>query len=164
MTDTHESTQAVGARLDCQVRPQPPAGTSECCTCGFRWRTGQHGGHSCAQQLREELDVTDKLLATRDALLRTVPECEHHGDQCVPHAMAWVRNSIRVREALAELVALKDLKDRIESADLATYGMADAEAAQALAEEYQRRKPKAWDAARAVLLGPNVAIKREPTA
>lgn len=78
---------------------------SECCTCGYRWRTGQHGGHSCAQQLREELDVTDKLLATRDALLRSIPECEHHGAQCVPHAMAWVRNSIRLRELLPRLIA-----------------------------------------------------------
>ena len=144
--------------LERRVRPQQPDGTSECCTCGYRWRTGQHGGHSCARQLREELDVTDKLLATRDALLRTIPACEAHGDQCVPHAEAWVRNSIQVREALAELVALKDLKDRIALADLATYGVADAEAAQALADDYQRRTPKAWEAARAVLLGPNVEL------
>lgn len=49
----------------------------------------------------------------------------------------------RAEDALCELVALKDLKGRIKSADLCTYGVADAEAAQALADEYQQRKPKA---------------------
>ena len=103
--------------VDQPVRPRLPAGVRECCTCGFRWRTGQHGGHSCAQQLREEMDVTDKLLATRDALLRSIPECEHHGDQCVPHAEAWVRNSIRIREGAAAVIAAFDGDDQLARVD-----------------------------------------------
>lgn len=112
-----ESTPAVAVPVEPTVRPQPPAGTSECCTCGYRWRTGQHGGHSCAQQLREELDVTDKLLATRDALLRSIPECEHHGDQCVPHATAWVQNSIRIRACAAAVLAAFDGDDQLARVD-----------------------------------------------
>lgn len=54
-------------------------------------------------------------------------------------------------EALKELVDLKALKDRIESADLCTYGVADAEAAQNMADEYQRRKLLAWESARDAL-------------
>ena len=100
------TTNLAGASpVDQPVRPQPPVGVSECCTCGYRCHTGQHGGHSCAQQLREELDVTDKLLAARDALLRSIPACAAHGDQCVPHAMEWVRDSIRLRELLPRLIA-----------------------------------------------------------
>jgi hypothetical protein len=69
----------------------------------------------------------------------------------------------RAEDALRELVALKDIKDecvrvrqrrpcsvtRIFPQDLL-----DAEA------DYKQRKPKAWDAARAVLLGPNVRGNR----
>lgn len=58
---------------------------------------GQHGDHSCIQRLREELDVTDNLLAERTRLLQIIPACDAHGDQCVPHAMEWVRDSILLR-------------------------------------------------------------------
>lgn len=53
--------------------------------------------------------------------------------------------------ALSELVELKDLKDRIDTADLCTYDFDDAEAAQSLDDDYSRRKPLAWDAARAAI-------------
>lgn len=26
-----------------------------CCTCGYEWRHGQHGGHSCAENLKKEI-------------------------------------------------------------------------------------------------------------
>ena len=56
-----------------------------------------------AAQLREELDVAGKLLAERTRLLQSIPGCEHHGDQCVPHAMAWVQDSIQARAEIAAL-------------------------------------------------------------
>ena len=93
MTD---DSGAVAAPVEQPVRP--PAGWSECCTCHFRWRTGQHGGHSCVQQLREELDVTDKLLADRERVLRAIPGCPEHGEGCVPHALEWIE---RAKAALA---------------------------------------------------------------
>ncbi|MFN3771593.1 MAG: hypothetical protein ACK4TD_24795 [Ectopseudomonas guguanensis] len=41
-----------------------------CCTCGHTWRTGQHGGHSCAQVLQSRLEATEaengRLKADRD--------------------------------------------------------------------------------------------------
>lgn len=69
----------------------------------------------------------------------------------------------RAEDALRELVTLKDIKDeclrrrqrrpcsvtRVFPQDLL-----DAEA------DYKQRKPKAWDAARAVLLGPNAEVSR----
>ena len=87
---------AVGVPVERMVRP--PAGWSQCCTCGHRWRTGQHGGHSCAEKLREELDITDKLLAERELVLRAIPECPEHGAGCVPYALEWIE---RAKAALA---------------------------------------------------------------
>lgn len=52
-------------------------------------------------------------------------------------------------QALAELVALKDLKDRIDS--WGPQSASDAVAFWAAKDDYARRKPLAWAAARAVL-------------
>jgi hypothetical protein len=41
--------------------------------------------------LEEELKITDKLLEERTRLLHTVPACEAHGDECMPHAIQWVQ-------------------------------------------------------------------------
>lgn len=29
---------------------------TECCTCGYKWRTGQDGHHSCSTQLHKEVE------------------------------------------------------------------------------------------------------------
>ena len=61
------------------------------------------------------------------------------------------RDLTACRAALRELVECKDLHDRIEARDLSDYSVSDAERTQELAEEYDRRKPLAWSAARAIL-------------
>jgi len=66
---------------------------SECCTCGHRWPTGTDGSHSCSEHLRQELDITDKLLAERERVLRAIPECPAHGPSCVPHALEWIERA-----------------------------------------------------------------------
>ena len=30
--------------------------TCTCCTCGYQWERGQHGGHSCSEHLKTRLD------------------------------------------------------------------------------------------------------------
>lgn len=81
-------------------------------------------------------------------------------DNCTPHDRrrelfaappAESERIAALEAALGELVALKDLKERIEAADASTYSLSDASAAQALADEYDRRKAPAWQAARAAL-------------
>jgi hypothetical protein len=42
------------------------------------------------ERLKEELAVTDKLLEQRNHVLRAIPECQDHGDQCIPHALEWI--------------------------------------------------------------------------
>ena len=58
-----------------------------------------------------------------------------------------------IRKALEELVALKDLKQRIAGLNEQTYFRGGKE----LALEYERRKPIAWAAARAALAQPQAA-------
>lgn len=50
------------------------------------------GGHTTESALRQELEVTDRLLQERDRLLRAIPECPVHG-ACVPHALEWVKRA-----------------------------------------------------------------------
>ena len=40
--------------------------------------------------LREELEVTDMILAEREKVLNAIPECPVHGSGCVPHALEWI--------------------------------------------------------------------------
>ena len=42
------------------------------------------------KQLREELEVTDRILAEREKVLNAIPECPVHGSGCVPHAIEWI--------------------------------------------------------------------------
>jgi hypothetical protein len=39
--------------------------------------------------LKQELEVTNKLLNERQRVLDAIPECQIHG-KCVPHAIEWV--------------------------------------------------------------------------
>ena len=41
-------------------------------------------------RLREELEVTDRILAERERVLSAIPECHVHGSGCVPHAIEWI--------------------------------------------------------------------------
>lgn len=112
-------------------------------------------GHACRERLSELLRGLE------------VPP-SHFWARCPPAAMfvlgATIADQARecqaLRDALTELVACKDLKARVRVDDLCTYGIADAERAQAREDEYIRREPLAWDAARAALAGPNVELTR----
>jgi len=54
----------------------------------------------------EEIRVSDLLLTARNELLSAIPACEGHGDQCIPHAIEWVKN-IQERQEAAEKDAKK---------------------------------------------------------
>lgn len=34
---------------------------SKCCTCGYEWRTGMHGSHSCVMELKAVMDKAIEL-------------------------------------------------------------------------------------------------------
>ncbi|MGI2056194.1 hypothetical protein ACRN9T_03225 [Shewanella baltica] len=67
----------------------------KCCTCSYQWVRGKSGSHSCAEYLKEELDITNSLLRERQKILDAIPECEVHG-KCVPHAIEWIESMIQV--------------------------------------------------------------------
>lgn len=87
-------------------------------------------------------------------------------DACVHQSPRMLRAEIRrLRTALAELVAVKDLKERTEAlhfaGPLSAAGESWGDEYEAGRKEYLHRQPAAWDAARAAL-GPNTgAMGRE---
>ena len=46
--------------------------------------------HKRIRELSREIEVDDKLLASRTELLEAIPECPTHGSQCIPNALDWV--------------------------------------------------------------------------
>jgi hypothetical protein len=72
-----------------------------------------------AQQLaevREELVLTDKLLAERNRLLQAIPACPAHGSECVPHAIEWVQAAKEALAAAEQLLIRLGLHPAIQPA------------------------------------------------
>lgn len=74
----------------------------------FILETGQIEGSVSASMAMQSLDLivetlatSDRLLEDRSKLLKVIPACAVHGDQCVSHAIEWVD---RVK-TLAKIVA-----------------------------------------------------------
>jgi hypothetical protein len=61
------------------------------------WKKAHAGGEIIEGQaaeirgLREQLEVTGKILESRTEVLEAIPGCPLHGNQCVPHALVWVQ-------------------------------------------------------------------------
>lgn len=51
-------------------------------------------------ELQRQLDVTDALLNARNEVLQAIPACQVHGNQCVPHALDWVKSAIKQLDEL----------------------------------------------------------------
>jgi len=59
------------------------------------------------EQLAEEVELDNRIIAERDRLLNAIPECAAHG-QCVPFAIQWVKDiQAEVKELLEERDQLK---------------------------------------------------------
>lgn len=41
-------------------------------------------------ELTAEVTLDDARIAGLEAVVRAVPACPAHGDQCLPHAVAWI--------------------------------------------------------------------------
>lgn len=44
----------------------PPPATHSCCTCGYTWKHGHHGGHNCSVLLLEKIEKLESQLRERD--------------------------------------------------------------------------------------------------
>lgn len=56
-------------------------------------------------ELELELKTTDILLEHRNGVLRAIPECRAHGNQCIPGALEWIENAKAAICRVAELEA-----------------------------------------------------------
>jgi hypothetical protein len=100
----------------------------KCTKCGKQWDMGDMmTAPARIEALEREVEVDDKLLTEQDRLLDAIPACEAHGNQCVPHAIEWVR-------AAKDLADLRKVIDRLQ-AILAEY----AETIDALAREREEK-------------------------
>lgn len=68
--------------------------------------TVSHLNNECAK-LKDELDVAEKLLAPRQAILDAIPPCIPHGS-CIPHALTWIADAKRFKAERDELRAALD--------------------------------------------------------
>src|SRR3954467_3490400 len=48
------------------------------------------GAQTRNRELVEEVRISDRLLDDRNRLLKLIPPCPEHGDECIPHAIDWV--------------------------------------------------------------------------
>lgn len=42
------------------------------------------------EELKKNVHYSDQIIETRNRLLKLIPPCPVHGEECVPHAMEWV--------------------------------------------------------------------------
>jgi len=61
----------AGPKLESTDKTEEPEDSddiSRCCSCGYTWITGQHGGHSCSTQLREYLTQIHHIVKEMDEI------------------------------------------------------------------------------------------------
>lgn len=46
------------------------------------------------EELKQNVRYSDQIIETRNRLLKSIPPCPVHGDECVPHAMEWVASAL----------------------------------------------------------------------
>ena len=110
-----------------------------------------------------------RMAAMIDRANQTAMHERHHANVMTSMAEAAARRHDALYAALSELVALKDLKDKADrgvtvAGNAAEHGMCASfkEAAETL-EEYNRRKPLAWQRARE-LVGSSAEVSGAGTA
>lgn len=52
------------------------------------------------EQLKQNVFYSDQIIETRNRLLKSIPPCPMHGDECVPHAQDWVQAALKDAERL----------------------------------------------------------------
>lgn len=121
--------------------------------------TTSAAGHVCSTEGLGHYSGARRLAEAIDPLRRKAAP-DHLTIGCAAQMLEVQAAEIeRLRAALAELVAVKDLKERTEALHFAgpsgTAGDGWKDLYEAGRRDYLRRQPAAWDAARDVL-GPNV--------
>lgn len=79
------------------------------------------------KEAREEIRVSDLLLAERQKLLDAIPECPDHGGNCIPHALEWIENiKEQNKELLKSLELLKTPDDYRSNTSILTAALQQA--------------------------------------
>ncbi|AFO47198.1 hypothetical protein [Pseudomonas putida] len=51
------------------------------------------------EELKQNMYYSDQIIETRTRLLKLIPPCPVHGEECVPHAMEWVSAALAKERA-----------------------------------------------------------------
>lgn len=51
------------------------------------------------EELKQNVYYSDQIIETRNRLLKLIPPCPVHGEECVPHAMEWVSAALAKERA-----------------------------------------------------------------
>ncbi|GLO03319.1 hypothetical protein PPUJ13061_32170 [Pseudomonas putida] len=62
-------------------------------------------------ELKQNVFYSDQIIETRNRLLKSIPACPVHGDECVPHAQEWVEAARKDAERY------RWLRDKAHTAD-----------------------------------------------
>jgi len=46
------------------------------------------------EEKEKELNVTDYLLESQHRVINAIPECELHGNRCIPNAVEWINKQL----------------------------------------------------------------------
>lgn len=52
------------------------------------------------EELKQSVFYSDQIIETRNRLLRLIPPCPMHGEECVPHAQDWVQAALKDADRL----------------------------------------------------------------
>jgi len=56
-------------------------------------RSIQETAQMSSMELKFLLELTEKRLEQTERLLKAIPPCPVHGDDCIPHALEWIENA-----------------------------------------------------------------------
>ncbi len=76
--------------------------TSKCCTCGYKWKTGKNGSHSCSATLGKTMDNAVDLAVEYGGI-----DGAHHKDWVIDQ-MIMVLSGDRYEEIVKEACAGED--------------------------------------------------------
>ncbi len=54
------------------------------------------------EELKDEMEVDDRLLKGYSRVMDEIPECPAHGNRCVPHAVEWIRRVITLGKIITK--------------------------------------------------------------
>ena len=71
------------------------------------------------EEKEKELNVTDCLLESQHRVINAIPECELHGNRCIPNAVEWINKQLaKQKDAIGFKTWCDELHEQYYDADI----------------------------------------------